>query len=735
MAVSPALAEFRYRAFIAYSHQDEDWAKWLHKALETYRVPRRLVGTETAIGVIPRRLAPIFRDRSELPSAADLSQEINEALSQSANLIVICSSHSATSRYVNEEVSTFKRLEKADRIFCLIVGGEPQASTHPGHEAAECFAPALRFKFDPDGQPTPDLAAPLAADARAGKDSKSNAKLKLIAGILGVGFDALKQREHQRNVQRLVTVTALSLIAMLITAGLAVDAMIARQAAERRQKSAEALIAFMLGDLNDKLRQVQRLDILESVNDQAMAYFLSLPTRDVTDQALALRVDALLNIGQVRSDQGNLPAALESHRAASLLAAELLRRAPGDPEREAAYARTLNFIGRTYWYQGDFTHALENFQQAIALLEQTTIAGAPDARLVSLASARTNAGRVLEARGDLSGAKALYEKVLKTFKTLTSRQAGDVRWQPELADAYDSLGKLALEQGQLTQAISAYRHVRQIRGQLSTRSPGDRSAQEDLVLSDAILGRALALCGADDASVHYVSEAVNTARALVAYDGTYTDWREELAEYSRLLGSLLRSQSRFEESAARDREALRILMELVATDKTNATWRRELAITQVELARLSLARGDLIQAEPLLDTALSTIAGDRAKSPEDRSLRLLESQAQIVSGEVAAQRHDEATARGQWMRARDAMATSAQVGADPNFIATWASALLLLDDTDGARPALDQLASMGYKTRDFDTLVVSKRQSYPLKAAAQRCGGDGSELTAGFQMP
>jgi len=28
--------EFKYRAFISYSHSDEVWAKWLHKALETY---------------------------------------------------------------------------------------------------------------------------------------------------------------------------------------------------------------------------------------------------------------------------------------------------------------------------------------------------------------------------------------------------------------------------------------------------------------------------------------------------------------------------------------------------------------------------------------------------------------------------------------------------------------------------------------------------------------------------
>lgn len=92
---------FRYRAFVSYSHRDETWARWLHKAIETYRVPSRLVGTTTAAGVIPRRLAPIFRDRDELPSATDLGGKVDEALAASANLIVICSPAAATSRWVD----------------------------------------------------------------------------------------------------------------------------------------------------------------------------------------------------------------------------------------------------------------------------------------------------------------------------------------------------------------------------------------------------------------------------------------------------------------------------------------------------------------------------------------------------------------------------------------------------------------------------------------------------------
>src|SRR3954471_23301941 len=105
----------RYFAFISYSHRDEAWAQWLHKALETYRVPSRLVGQTTSSGVIPRRLLPIFRDRDELASATDLGRTVNAALAQSKNLIVICSPASAQSRWVNEEVLAYKRLGYAER--------------------------------------------------------------------------------------------------------------------------------------------------------------------------------------------------------------------------------------------------------------------------------------------------------------------------------------------------------------------------------------------------------------------------------------------------------------------------------------------------------------------------------------------------------------------------------------------------------------------------------------------
>jgi MTH538 TIR-like domain (DUF1863) len=210
-------SEFRYWAFISYSQHDAKWARWLHKKLEAYRVPNRWLGAQVSNRTIPRRLVPIFRDRDELPSAGDLSERIREALETSHALIVICSPFAASSQWVNEEVRTFKALGRSRWICPLIVDGEPNASDRPNSGLPECLPPALRFSVAADGTLTDERSDPLAADVRKGRDGWSNACLKLIAGILGIGFDDLRQREitRRRRQQLVAAVLSLAIISLL----------------------------------------------------------------------------------------------------------------------------------------------------------------------------------------------------------------------------------------------------------------------------------------------------------------------------------------------------------------------------------------------------------------------------------------------------------------------------------------------------------------------------------------
>ncbi len=213
----------KYRAFISYSHSDKNWGQWLHRAIETYRVPRRLVGRVTSEGSIPHRLMPLFRDRDELASSSDLGNVLHQALEESDWLLVVCSPQAAASEWVSEEIRTFIRLGRAERILALIVAGEPFASD----PAQDCFPKPLRGTDR-------ETKEPLAADTRKGGDGKSNARLKIVASMIGVGFDELRQREAHRRKQRLL---ALLLIVCTVLGLLGWFGLKVRDEAEAGKKS------------------------------------------------------------------------------------------------------------------------------------------------------------------------------------------------------------------------------------------------------------------------------------------------------------------------------------------------------------------------------------------------------------------------------------------------------------------------------------------------------------------
>jgi hypothetical protein len=231
-----------YYAFLSYSHKDQEAADWLHDELEGFRVPRALAGRLTENGVIPKQLKPIFRDRQELAAADDLGEEIREALDASRFLIVLCSPAAAKSRWTNAEIEAFKRTHPDGGVLAVIVGGEPFASDAAGFADLECYPPALTQRYDRRGRPTGKRIEPLAADLRDTGDGRRMGFLKLVAG-------------------------------MGITSTLAIAAIQARDAARDQRREAEGLVAFMVGDLKDKLEPIGRLDALDGVGARVLAYY------------------------------------------------------------------------------------------------------------------------------------------------------------------------------------------------------------------------------------------------------------------------------------------------------------------------------------------------------------------------------------------------------------------------------------------------------------------------------
>ena len=740
MPGSTADGGFAYRAFISYSHQDKAWADWLHRALETYRVPAHLVGRHTAAGVIPARLNPIFRDREDFASATDLDRQVNAALAQSANLIVICSPHAAASRWVNEEVLAWKRMGRGERIFCLIVGGEPNAAHLPGRAAEECFVPALRFHVDADGRLTATPTEPIAADARRGMDGKADAKLKLIAGLLGVGFDALKQREQQRRVRRLTAIATLAVAVMLVTTALAIsaviarrDAVVAQQAAERRQKQAESLVGFMLGDLNDKLAQVSRLDIMQSVDDKAMAYFQSLPINDLTDTVLGQRAKALEKIGSVRLDQGHLPQALDAFRASARISAELARVAPADIAAQAAYARTLSFIGMTSWMQNDLDAAQRNFEASRNILLQAQARAGDDLALkFELQNVANNIGHVLEARGQPDAAAAAYLDMLGSARELVAADPANRKWASALGDAHNNLGKMALLHGDLALAIAEYRADDAIETRLSAKEPGNNEQRANMLRVRAILGRTLALAGDVDLGARYLQQAVDMAAQLARIDPAQTSVQYRLALYLSQLSRLKRLRGDLPAAQALTKRSARILAGLIKQDPSNADWRQLDAEVRLEQAAAALASGQADAARVQAQHALATLEPRFAGQPDDQSLLLDTAVAKLLLADASS---DASSARRLRNEALQATQSAKLHDRDPRLLALQVEALLGLQRRADAQPVVDRLWGVGYRDPALLAILQRGHIDYPVNAAFARQIATNTPLDAKSSPP
>ena len=201
----------RFAAFISYRHVEPDrrWARWLHRALESFRVPVTLADNAQA----GKRLGRCFLDEEELAASASLSASIQDALERSEWLVVICSPRAAESRWVEAEVEFFRSRGRGNRILTLLIEGEPPAA----------LPPPLRDRSG-SSRPLTDTEGavePLCADVRGEKRGQLErmALLRLVATIIGCRFDDLRQRERERVSRRrrlLGTVGALVIAAFSV---------------------------------------------------------------------------------------------------------------------------------------------------------------------------------------------------------------------------------------------------------------------------------------------------------------------------------------------------------------------------------------------------------------------------------------------------------------------------------------------------------------------------------------
>ncbi len=523
---------FKYRAFITYAHEDEEKARWLRKKLEGFSVPKNLVGQKGKFGKIPSRLYPIFRDRDELPGSAQLGSIIEQALKDSSHLIVLCSPHAVKSRWVNEEIRIFKQMGKGDRILCLILDGEPMAEDLVHSKGKECLPLAVRRKIDQDGNLVDEIDEPGAADLRDSGDGEKDAVLKIVAGLLGLGLDEIKQRDIIARQRKLALITAFSVLFAFSGIALATYAFFQQQKANQAQATA---IEERKGALEELAKQ-------EVVTQFVQSLFFSLDPQNTSGMDTEL-LKTMLDQGVKRADE------LSS-----------------EPQMEANI-RTL--IGKTYRSIRAYDQSQEQLEKAIGLFEGesqirsealTELALVHEAlgnylqaepMLAVLLERKTkelgeNHDEVIDAKIDLSTVYRRIGKVEKAENLCVSaltiiRDQNRSTEDPRMLKCMNELAKIFLSRDKIAQAESMSRNVFErsrlslgekssvslIRGQVlveALRKGGKLDEAEELSVSlvasmEEILGPTHPdTLGAMDALAEIVVSRKDLARGLDLYE-------------------------------------------------------------------------------------------------------------------------------------------------------------------------------------------------------------------------
>jgi tetratricopeptide (TPR) repeat protein len=631
----------KYCAFISYNRADVAAAKWLQRRIETYRVPRRLVGTVGPHGVIERRLGTVFRDRDELAAADDLGAAVRAGLADSAVLIVVCSPSAAQSRWVNAEIEAFRALGRPERIFAFVVGGEP--SVAPGPNGA--FPPALLIR-DANGS----LVEPMAADARANGDGRYRAFLKLASGMLGVGFDMLARREAQRRLRTITAIAVGSLAGMIIALGLATAAFIARNDATRRQVQAEDILGFMLGDLRGKLSTVGRLDVMRAVDDKATAYYATLDARDLSDRALEEQARLLTGIGQVRTEEGNQEAALSAFDEAHARSAALYARAPSNGQRLFDLAQAQYWIGWVAFKQARYDEAgvwLGKYRDSAVTLARMDPNNFDWQKEV--AYGEQNLAILDEKLGNYAAAEQNIGKQLTLYRRWLADRPADAALRYEATNAMSWLGSLALQQGKLTQAREHFAEVVAGLTQNIAAEPANTEWQYDIIDDHLLLAGAQTQLGQRAEARTAIDKANAIALALSAHDPANNKWRLALGSSVWFQATLPHSIAEAKDRAA---AAVDIFETAQRLEPKNELALRHLALALDTEATLALELDDAARAKQQIQRAMeiAELLWTRATSED---LRALLARTHLLAGDAAARGNDPRTASASWTRAKN----------------------------------------------------------------------------------
>ncbi len=498
--------DYKYQAFISYAHKDEAVAVRLHRALETYRIPKNLASESQ------QALSPIFRDAAELSAHHSLPEKIREAIQSSRTLIVLCSPVAKASYWVNEEIRLFRSLHGEGSILSVLIEGTPETS----------FPSALL-----EGG-----REPLAANLGYNKESFKLGTTQIAASMLGVGLDVLIQRESKRRRRRLQLITASALVFSAVMGGMTLTAIDARNDAQDSRAQAEGLVEYMITDLKDKLEPVGRLDILDSIGDRAVDFYETQNIKTLPDESLLRQARARLILGQVAFDAIRKDDAIREIEAAAELTSEVLSRTPDNVEAIFAHAQSEYWRGKIFYGQGNLDGVLEHWTN-YDNLAQKLYKKAPDKAewIMEAGYAKNTLGVTSMVQKQYSEAYSYYNEAIEYYNQVLRNNPNDYAALVALANSYSGAASASLKSDRVANALKYKTRQIEIYDTILNKDSENFSLMHNRAIAKSVMLKQNLVSKNTPAYERLVKEIVEEFNIVTQHDPNNAVWKGDFERF------------------------------------------------------------------------------------------------------------------------------------------------------------------------------------------------------------
>lgn len=564
----------------------------------------------------------------------------------------------------------------------------------------------------PPGLSTSDIIDRTAAGQSSPPGPGARPLLTLIARLKAAApaarptaLDALERlrwirTRPRRRAIRMATAGALALLAL---GGLkyTLDVRQARDRANRHRAQAEDLIGFMLGNLREKLEEVQKLPLLSETGDKALAYFAALPPGEVTDDDRFRQAQALMQVGQVRLDQGQVDSARALFQQALGMTRRLVEQEPGRLPWQAALGTAHYWVGYLHYFEARYDEALTELREyraaAERLVEQEP--ANPEWRM-ELAQARNNLGAVLRSKGDLTAALPEFRAAVALKQDLVHQQPTRAKWLDQLADSQSWLADVLRQTGDSSGALLHYQaNVENLR-RFRELEPANRRAQQLQAIS--LLKIALLRYLANDlvGAQAEAAAAVDVNLSMIAHDPTNLDWKMDTGSAYAGLARIQVARGTLEEARTSLHAGEAILLEVIRIQNLNAYARKQLACVQILHSRALELRGQLPEALGQADAAKASLEPIQTGGDLLTQRRLTEAALARARVLKRLERSEEAA-----QSLKEAVTASAGFGTkvrDVELLALRAEALLRAGQGAEAAPVLAELDRHSFSPAELE---------------------------------